>query len=293
MDMSVGTILRRVGGAALGAALALLLAGCLLSPGRFTAALDLRKDGGFTYSYKGEIYMLALSRLAEMANEADADAEFIEAPCYDDEYNERDCTEEEIEEQREAWAQAQEAATSESKGESEAYKALFGGIDPADPEAAQEIAQRLTRQKGWNSVEYKGDGLFVVDFSITSRMTHDFVFPVFESFPMANSFVQANLRDGNTVRIDAPGFSVQAGSGNPIATGFMQAAAIAEADKNKKEDTPPIPELQGTFTITTDGTILANNTDEGPIPVANGQQLSWTVSKRTSAAPTALIKLGN
>ena len=30
---------------------ALLLTGCLLSPGAFTSQLDLRKDGTFAYSY--------------------------------------------------------------------------------------------------------------------------------------------------------------------------------------------------------------------------------------------------
>jgi len=51
--------------------------------------------------------------------------------------------------------------------------------------------------------------------------------------------------------------------------------------------------LDGTFTITTDGAILANNTDEGPAAGTTGKQLSWKITRRTTAAPMALIQLGN
>ena len=50
--------------------------------------------------------------------------------------------------------------------------------------------------------------------------------------------------------------------------------------------------MDGTFTIVTDGQILANNTDEGPRSTAEGQMLEWKVTRRTEAAPTALIQLG-
>ena len=32
----------------------LLLASCLLTPGRFTSSLDLRADSSFTFTYQGE-----------------------------------------------------------------------------------------------------------------------------------------------------------------------------------------------------------------------------------------------
>jgi hypothetical protein len=49
--------------------------------------------------------------------------------------------------------------------------------------------------------------------------------------------------------------------------------------------------LEGSFTITTDGDVLANNTEVGPITVATGKSLAWKVNTRTQAAPMALIKL--
>ncbi len=62
--------------------LSLLHGRLLVSPGKFTAALDLRKDGSFSYSYKGEIYLLGLSKLAEMG--AKDDDTFKPAACYKD-----------------------------------------------------------------------------------------------------------------------------------------------------------------------------------------------------------------
>jgi hypothetical protein len=56
---------------------------------------------------------------------------------------------------------------------------------------------------------------------------------------------------------------------------------------------PPIPEMDGTFRIVTDGRILANNTDEGPTQGPGGQILEWRVNARTEAAPMALIQLGS
>ena len=54
-----------------------------------------------------------------------------------------------------------------------------------------------------------------------------------------------------------------------------------------------VPELDGTFAIVTNGEILANNTDDGPLAAADGtRRLAWKVTPRTSAPPTALIKLG-
>ena len=44
--------------------LALVLAGCMFAPGKFVSELDLRKDGGFTFHYQGELYVLGLSDFA-------------------------------------------------------------------------------------------------------------------------------------------------------------------------------------------------------------------------------------
>jgi hypothetical protein len=301
---------RRFAAAALAAGLAVLLAGCLLTPGKFTSSLDLRKGGAFTYKYDGEIHLLALSKLAQMGQAADSD-EYVEEACYDDEtFEERDCTAEEKAEHRKAWEEGAAARKAKKEQDAAAMRAMLGGIDPADPAAAEELAARLRRQVGWSRVDYKGDGLFDVSFALTGKLDHDFLFPTFEGFPMANFFVTASRRVGGTVRIDAPGFGPQAG-GNPFQSmmmagmmgGTSEAAAAAAAEAAVEGDAsddatpdtasqmPNIPTIEGTFTVTTDGEILANNTDEGASVGANGKTLKWVINLRTKQAPTALIKI--
>lgn len=282
--------------AAVAAAGAMVLAACMVTPGAFDATLDLRRDGRFTFTYNGEIYLLALGSLADMAEKAEAaNAEFEPEQCWDDDsFEERECSEDEIASQRAEWEAKQEADLADKKRESEAMRAMLGGIDPSDPDAAEELAARMRRQKGWNKVEYRGDGLFDVEFEITSRLGYDFAFPTFERFPMSNSFVIANLREGNVVRIEAPGFAAQGGS-NPMAGMMAGMAGLAGgmgADGEESAETPPnVPQIDGTFRIVTDGKILANNTDEGPQPGDAGQLLQWDVNIRTQSPPMALIEL--
>jgi hypothetical protein len=288
----------------------LALTGCFLQPGKFDSTLDLRKDGSFGFSYKGQIYLLALSKIADMASKAEGASEFTAETCYDDDLDERTCTAEELAEQKSAWESAQQSKKQEDAKNAGMMRGMLGGIDPADPEAAKELAERLRHQAGWRAVTYVGDGLFEVDFALSSKATHDFVFPTIERFPMANAFVMANRRADGTVRIDAPGFSAQ-GAGNPMqalmagamgggasspAGGVSDAEATSEAVR--KGDLSPAdavalaaPEIDGTFRIVTDGEILANNTDDGPQASPRGKTLQWRVTKRTQVAPLALVRL--
>lgn len=279
--------------------LAVMLAGCLLSPGKFAATMDIRRDGTFSYGYEGQIYLLALSKLAEMGAKAEAEGEdYVEQPCWQDgdEVEERDCTAAEKSEQKREWEAEKGRRKAEAEREAETMRAMLGGIDPADPAAAKELADRLRRQAGWEQVDYKGDGLFEVRFRISGRLDHDFLFPTMERFPMSNFFVLANRRDGGAVRIDAPGFAAQSGA-NPFQgimsgmAGAIQAAARDEKAKKGESDAPLLPQIDGTFTLTTDAAILANNTDEGPIADPAGKRLSWRITPRTQTAPTALLQL--
>ena len=47
----------------------------------------------------------------------------------------------------------------------------------------------------------------------------------------------------------------------------------------------------GTFTIRTDGEILANNTDDGPVEDSGMKVLVWTVDPSSKTTPMALIGL--
>ena len=104
---------------------------------------------------------------------------------------------------------------------------------------------------------------------------------------MTLPFVVLNRRNDATVRFDAPAFTA-ANNGGMNAMG----AGMAAGDPGM-QDIPNMPQLDGHLVLTTDGQILANNTDEGPQRDPAGQKLEWHVTPRSGAAPTALIKLGN
>lgn len=281
-----GLARRSIGGlTALG--LTLLLTGCMFSPGKFASELDLRKDGQFTFHYQGEIYVLALN---DLTTKGGAKSEFTPSSCHDldEDGNEvsRDCRPEEIESEKADWQTEQVRAEDKRKHDADQMRSVMGGFDPSDPKAADELAQRMRKQAGFRAVEYKGDGLYVIDFAVTSRLTHDFSFPTLERFPMANAFVQIALRQGGVVRVDAPGYASGGGGGNP-----MQAMLAGLGSETGGEGAPKLPTLDGRFTLTTDGEITANNTEEGPQAVPGGKSLSWTINSRTQVAPMALINL--
>lgn len=282
--------MRRGAAASMAAACLLLLGGCLLMPGKFAASLELRKGGAFTYRYDGEIHLLALSKLAEMGSAASsANDDYVEQPCHDDDFEERECTAEERAEARAEWDAGADKRKADKEREAEMTRAMLGGIDPADPEAAQELAARIRRQKGWSRVDYKGDGLFDVSFALMGRIDHDFLFPTFEGFPMSNVFVALTRRTDGTVRVDAPGFSQQA-IGSPF-QGMMAGMAGAFAAAGSSDEKARIPMIEGTFEIVTDGEVLANNTDEGVTRTPAGQALRWTINRRTKSPPMALIRV--
>jgi hypothetical protein len=292
----------RLRAAALLAGFALALSGCFMSPGKFTSELALTGPDSFTFSYEGEIFFLGLSKLAQMGAAADAAGETFTSSCFDDEtYENRDCTPEEEAMQREEWELGAAERAAKQKQEAKQMAALMGGIDPSDPKAAEELVTLLQRQKGWDRVVHKGDGLFDVSYRTSGTLGHDFLFPMIEGFPTTNPFVQMILRDGGQVRINAPAFAVQSGD-NPLAgmmggmgslaaMGAMGAAEGAAQDGAAAGAMPGVPTMEGTFTVRTAPgmRILANNTDEGPATSAAGEVLTWQISPRSVQAPTALI----
>ena len=271
------------------AVLCLLAAGCLLLPGKFTSELTVRRDGTFAFAYQGDIHVLALSKMAQ--NELGEDAKFKPQACTDDATgDDRKCSDEELAGQRSDWDSTQEAGKAKKKQDAEMARQMLGGIDPSDPRAAEELAERMRKQAGWKSVQYAGDGKYVVDFAIAGRLDHDFSFPSLERMPVITPFVAIYRRSDGSVRIDAPAFAANA-SGGPM--GAMMQGMGASTNSNGAAAPQGMPELDGSFAIVTDGEILANNTDDGPLPGATGmRRLAWKVTPRTTTAPTALIKLG-
>ena len=288
---------RRTSAAVVVALCALLLSACFVLPGKFAATLDLRKDGHFTYTYNGQIVILGLTKLAEMAMAQKPKPEFAPSACYKkDGETERDCTPAEVTAQMKDWQAAQTAQAEKDARDKEMIVKALGGIDPTDPKASAQFAEHLARQAGWKSVVSKGDGRFEVDYAIAGRLTHDFTFPTVERMPMLIPFVSVIRRNDGSVRMDAPAFSSGQSAG-PLAGFAGMAGALGGADKpdsikpGEKPATPPgFPVLDGHFMLHTDGTILANNTDEGAKAEPGAQRLEWMVNPQTTAPPTALIR---
>jgi len=267
-------------------AVSLLLNGCFFMPGKFASQLRLQGDGQFTFAYAGELYFLPL---AEDEEEGES-AEFLADSCYDEEtYEERDCSEDELADQRQAWEESQASLAEREEREAREMSQLIGGIDTSDPEADAKFAELLQRQKGWKKVVAKGDGLFEVEYEISSTIGHAFAFPAVENFAMANSLVTISPRGDGTVRIDASGFGP--GIGNPASMMMLGAQSIGGGTLSPSSEAEDMPEINGSFTIHTEGQILANNTDRGPTADQGGQRLDWTIDGMTTATPMALIRL--
>lgn len=271
--------------------LALALAGCFMTPGKFASELVLTGPDSFTFRYDGEIFFLGLSKLAQM--DAASGEPFSPTDCYDEEtYEPRPCSKDELAAQKAEWEAGAAERAANAKKQAEQMAALMGGIDPSDPKAAEELVKLLQRQKGWERVLHKGDGLFEVSYHVTGTLGHDFMFPLIEGFPATNPFVQSFVRKNSQLRINAPGFTAQGpDSGMAGMMGGLGAIAGMGPGAMDGENMPSMPQLDGTFTIRTAPgmRILANNTDEGPETTTAGEALTWRITRQTAQYPTALI----
>ncbi len=275
--MKLSILSRAVRGLAALASVA-ALAGCFLTPGKFDSELILTKGGAFAFSYEGEITTMGLNQLASMEQPAS-----FEAECTDDDLEPRECSAAEVEEQRADWQAEQE----QEARQKEQFIKMFGGIDPADPEIAEKLVETLRKMRGWEAVSYRGDGIYDVRFKAEGMLTHSFLFPVVEDLPAPSYFVTATPRVDGRVRVQAPGFGgEQAGMGQGMS--MMMAMGAMQDDQSASAEMV-LPD--GTFTIRTDGEILANNTDDGPVEDSGMKVLVWTVDPSSKTTPMALIGL--
>lgn len=273
--------------------LPLALTSCFLVPGAFTSGLDLRKDGNFTFSYKGEIIFQTPDEIAkdskiEVWND---DKAVCTGPVPgakqtgDDEVPEdepRPCTKAEIAEKKKDWDAEQKAAAEKRVKDSQQFAALFG-YSPMDDAANQKFAAQLMKYDGWKSVVYKGKGVFLVDYQITGKLGYDFIFPTFPQGDFIIPFVQLRKRDQGSVAVSAPALI-----GGGLRGMAAKMKALGAPDTN---DVPQSTRTRGTLTVTTDGEILTNNTENGPASVANGRALNWSIDASSEKVPEALIRL--
>jgi hypothetical protein len=205
----------------------LLLAGCLLTPGKFASKLTINADRSFTYAYAGEVYAL------------DFDGGM-----------------------RATGTSADEKSAAEKKANAETQN--------------RAIAEALSKEAGYRSVRYLGDGKFLIDYEISGRLDHNFIYPFNLDAQAIVPFVAVELRANGTVRVKAPGFAND---------GKDQAGPMSGmgGDSGAK--------LDGTFTVDTDAEIVSTNNEDGAQTAGSRKLLTWKVTPLSRDAPAAVLRM--
>lgn len=259
----------------------LALAACLFVPGKFASTLDIRADRSFTFTYKGEIQALDLKRLSGKAMEAAIASEAEKG------------SESSEEESGEDPASYNDAVFAQDAGKKEPEIALTPEEKAERDAEYRELAAQIAKEAGYRSVEYRGEGIFYVDYAISGRLTHSFAFPYNQDAEMVFPFVVIDLRGKDAVRIKAPGFSAQemggmgggttAGAMGAMSQGMGQGAAKAMGFDPAKTD--------GSFTLTTDAEIVSQNQEDGARTSGTTKTIVWKITSRTKDAPMAVLRV--
>ena len=278
----------KIWGKFLAAAVApLMLGGCLWGPGKFASNLALNRAGTFVLDYRGEI-MLQMPddksspvpwsddlAICHMDGSSDADADMSDGS------EERPCTPAEIARLK-AEYEKQAAEKAEAKRQENEQMAKLFGIPGSDDESNRRFAANLMKQRGWRSVAYKGKGLFDVDYHFEGRLDQDFAFPLMPDSDLMIPFITIRPRTDGSVKVSAPAFVGGAG--------VFASRAKMMGLPNKGNDCPA-SRAEGRFTITTDGEILTNNSEDGPAMVQGRRQLHWDVDAASDKVPEMMVRL--
>lgn len=280
------------------AAAPLLLTGCLWGPGKFNSTLALNKNGTFVLDYKGEITM----QMPEEKGSASVPWENNMARCYTDgrvellpeameiggktteggdDTNTRQCTSAEISTLKSDYEKQAAERAKAKRTENEQMAKLFG-LPGSDDESNRAFAAKLMKYQGWRSVTYKGKGVFDVDYRFEGRTNQDFAFPLMPDSDMVIPFVAIRRRTDGTLLVTAPALT---GSSGPFGA---RAKALGLPDKGENG---PASRAEGRFTIVTDGEILTNNSEDGPVAHPSGRQVHWDVGPASAKVPEMLVRL--
>lgn len=293
----------RIWGKMLAVAVApLMLSGCLWGPGKFTSDLTLNKAGTFVLDYRGEVVLqgvddkappepwradLAVCRKDGTAKvDTDLVSVSLEAPAKadgdatDEEAEKRPCTASEIAGLKAEYEKKAAEKLAEQRQEADNTAKMFG-LPSTDDEANRRFAANLMKYQGWRSVVYKGKGVFDVDYHVEGRLTQDYVFPLMPETNVIIPFITLRRRTDGSVMVRAPALT---GGSGPFGA---RANMLNLPDK----DNGPVSRAEGRFTITTDGEILTNNSEDGPMTGPAGRQVHWDVGPGSDRIPETLVKL--
>jgi hypothetical protein len=293
------------------AALPLLLTGCLWGPGKFMSNLALNRAGTFVLDYKGEIMLqlpdgpdgpsreepwsegmghcytdgstsvfpsvMAVDIVPPDPSSEKADADEAKA----EEPKQRPCTKQELSDLKSKYERESAARAARKAREYDEMAKVFG-LPAIDDESNRRFAANLMKHKGWRSVTYKGKGLFEVDYHFEGRLDQDFAFPLMPDSDLMIPFITIRPRADGSVKVSAPAFVGGAG--------VFAARAKAMGLPDKGGDGPP-SRAEGRFTIITEGEILTNNSEDGPVAAQGRRQVHWDVGPASDKVPEMLVRL--
>lgn len=143
------------------------------------------------------------------------------------------------------------------------------------------MAESLSKEAGYRSVVYRGKGKFDIDYAITGRLDHAFLYPFNTDAEAVFPFIAVEVRQGGLVRVKAPGFANSKSDAMSGAGGGLGSSTGPDAAKY----------LDGVFTIDTDAEIVSQNTEEGAKAAGKRKTLSWRATPLSKDAPTAVFRL--
>lgn len=223
----------------------LALSGCLFVPGKFVADLVVRADRSFTFSYQGEVVAIDVEGTMGKAMKGLGDSAKTEG----------------------------ESPTADPEAEPEALETEPTPEEKAAQDAKyRELAVQLAKEAGYRRVEYRGEGVFFVDYAISGVLTHNFTYPFNQDAALLFPWVAIELRGRDTVRIKAPGFAEQ------------DSSSMGMPDQQNTK-------LDGSFTLTTDAEIVSQNNEDGAQTAGANKVIRWKVTSLTKDAPMAVLRV--
>jgi hypothetical protein len=232
------------------AAASLVLSSCILSPGKFVSTLHIAKDRSFTFTYVGEVILLDPAAAMQQGMQ-----DGLAGAAAGDEDGDEDGNN----------AAPAEPATPAAPA-AETAKSI---------EEAKAVAEALSKEVGYRSVEYLGHNKFRVDYAMTGRLDRSFVYPINMDAKSIIPWIAVEVRKDRTARILAIAFGDQ----------DMDMGSAAKPDSQPKE-------RSGTFTFTTDAELVMQNNEEGIAP-GPGTRVVWKVTPTSKTVPTAVVRFAS
>jgi hypothetical protein len=249
-------------------AASLMLTSCLLVPAKFTSTLDIRADRSFTFTYVGEVLLPKSDKPAGSDSEDSPDEESA-TPSSDEAQLFRIAA----------------GTVSKGKATTKSDKAVETFGDTSE-EAGQfrRLATTLANEYGYRSVRYIGNRKLAIDYRITGKLDHAFVFPFNPDGEVFVPFLAIELRGKDRVRVKAPGFANEQAASSALG-GMGGLGGLSGSGSNGSQ-------LDGTFTITTNAEIVSQNQEDGAQTLPDGgRKLVWTVTPDTRDAPLAVLRV--